>query len=213
MNRIAPLAVVVSAVLLATTACTAAGHGSTATPTSTSASLGSLDAETLAYLAENAKGFAEQLGIVDPPDIQPVRLISLNEWASTHIACLNEEGFEVTESPDGEGVNYPQLTDPALKQSLNLGIYTCEMKYPTQLKYLTPLSTDALKRLYTYRSGELLKCLDEQGYTVTDLPPSETVFVQSNGEWTPYRYLSIARVDLKRVFSTCPQAPDWIYGD
>jgi hypothetical protein len=213
MRNTALLVVVVSAIVLTTTACTTESLAPSTTPTSTPASAGNLDDATLLYLQENATAFADQLGIDDPPEIQPIRLIALNEWASTQISCLNDSGFKAIETPDGEGVSYPPITDPALKQSLNLAIYTCEVQYPTQLKYMTPLSTQGLEILYTYRTGELLQCLEDEGYGVTDSPPSQTVFIQTNGEWTPFSGLSIEQNDLKRVFSACPQTPDSIYGD
>ncbi|GAB3128498.1 hypothetical protein GCM10027056_29940 [Glaciibacter psychrotolerans] len=207
------LAVVVGAILLGTTACTAESDVPRSIPTSTPVSERDLDNATLDYLETNAMAFADQLGIVDPPNVQPIRLITLNEWASTQIACLNDAGFDVTESPDGQGIRYPPFTDPALKQSLNLAIFTCEMQYPTQQKYMTPLSTEGLELLYAYRTGELLQCLDDEGYGVTARPPSQTVFIQSDGVWTPYSDLSIAQNDLKRVFAACPQTPDSVYGN
>lgn len=210
MSRTVLLAVVASAILLATTACAAESDAPTL-PTSTPISAAALDAGTLAYLDANAKAFADQLGIADPPHIQPIRLITLNEWASTQIACLNDAGFDATETPDGQGVSYPQLSDSTLGESLNLAIYTCEMQYPTQQKYMTPLSDQRLKDLYAYRTGELLSCLENEGYSVTATPPSETVFVQSGGAWSPFSEISFAEEDLKRVYTACPQTPDSVY--
>lgn len=205
--------VMASVLLLAITACGAQNQNPVSGPTSTPISVGDLDAETQTYLEDNAEVLAQQLGIADPPDVQPIRFITLNEWGSTQVACLVDAGFDVTESADGDGVSYPQLSDPALRQSLNLAIYTCELQYPTEQKYMTPLSTDGLELLYTYRTGELLQCLADEGYEVTATPPSQTVFVQSDGAWSPFGEISIAKDDLKRVYSTCPQTPDSVYGD
>lgn len=212
MSRSVLLAVVAGAIVLATTACAADGNAP-GLPSSTPISAGDLDAGTLAYLDANAKSFADQLGIADPPDIQPIRLITLNEWASTQIACLNEAGFDATETPDGQGVSYPQLTDSTLKESLNLAIYTCEVQYPAQQKYMTPLSDKGLEDLYEYRTGELLSCLEKEGYSVEAAPPSQTVFVQSGGAWSPFSEISFAEEDLKRVYTACPQTPDSVYDD
>ncbi|WP_147304082.1 hypothetical protein [Subtercola boreus] len=210
------LSVVVSSLLLTTTACSDTNSSSSspnAPASSTPIAQGDLDAATLDYLKANAAAFADQLGIADPPSIQPIRLIALNEWAATQISCLQDAGFDVTETPDGQGIAYPQLSDAGLKQSLNLAVYTCEMQYPTQQKYSLPLSTKSLEVLYAYRTGQLLQCLKDQGYGSSTKPPSETVFVQSNGEWTPFSDLAIAEGDLKRVYSSCPQTPDSVYGN
>ena len=216
-NRIAVLAVMACSITLAITACTSTSASpekanGAVKPTTSDQPAQNLDPATLAYLKSNADALAKQLDIANPPSVSPVRLITLQDYASTQIACLNEAGFAATETPDGEGISYPPIQDPGLKASLNLAIYTCELKYPTQQKYMTPLSTAALKSLYAYRTGELTRCLSKAGYTASERPPSEAVFVQSNGSWSPYETLSVSQNDVKRVFKACPQTPDSVYG-
>jgi hypothetical protein len=188
--------------VLAVTACT-----------SVPKALDDLDAATLDYLDTNAEVLARTLGIDDPPDVQPIRLITLSEWGSAQRACLNQAGYEVTGTSDGQGVSYPRISDPALKESLNLAIYTCELQYPVQQKYMTPLSTEGLELLYAYRTGELITCLENEGYGISAEPPSQTVFVQSDGMWSPFDAIAIAEKDLKRVFAACPQTPEAVYGN
>lgn len=172
-----------------------------------------LDADTRQYLEDNATSMAEQMGISDPPKVDLVRMITLEEWQSTQIECLTEAGYDVGETTDGQGIKYPEPTDDAMASSLNLAIYTCEMKYPVEQKYMAPLSTDQLEELYAYRTGELLECLEDEGYPVSDDPPSETVFIQSKGAWSPYESISIAQNDAQRVNDNCPQTLKSIYGD
>jgi len=206
--RTALVAVMVSTVALTITACTPQGDPLSSPDSSAT----EVDSATRAYLDETATALAGQLGIVDPPKVELVRLITLNEWAPTQIACLQEAGFDATETADGQGIRYPQIEDPTLRQSLNLAIYTCELKYPTQLKYMTPLSTDALTKLYEYRTGDLVSCLEREGYSVEPDPPSLAVFIQTNAGWSPFEDIKIAEADMKRVFAECPQTPESIYG-
>lgn len=208
------ITVTASAIALAVTGCTPStpsglDAGPMASPTAVATDL---DAGTLAYLEANAEALAGQLGIENPPDVQPIRLISLQEYASTQVPCLQAAGFAVGYTADGEGVSYPQLSDPALQQSFNLAVYTCELQYPVQQRYVVPLSTDGLKALYAYRTGELVGCLESEGYNVSADPPSETVFVQSGGMWSPYQGLAIDSSDTKQIYADCPQTPDDIYG-
>lgn len=198
------------AVALVMASCSSAGTSPTA-QTSDAASVEDLDTATLAYIKDTTDAIAEQLKILDPPDVKAIRLISLNEWAPTQIACLNEEGHNVTETADGQGITYPPYQDASLVASLNLAIYTCEAKYPTQQKYMTPLSDEGLKELYAYRAGALVDCLEGAGYAVAGSPPSEALFVESGGKWSPYESISLGS-DLKELFNTCPQSPDSVYG-
>lgn len=210
------LVVALCAAVLTLTACTSSSN-TPAHSSHASAAAGTdvnhLDAGTRAYLADNATALAKQLGISDPPAVKPVKLVTLDEWASAQISCLKGAGYDVSETSDGQGIHYPRITDPALSKSLNLAIYTCEVKYPTQQKYMAPLSPTQLKSLYEYRVGPLSKCLSKLGYHSSSTPPSETVFVQDGGMWSPYDGMGISQNDVKRVFKACPQTPESIYDE
>ncbi|MBD3940595.1 hypothetical protein IF188_02635 [Microbacterium sp. NEAU-LLC] len=170
------------------------------------------DSDSAAYLAENARALAASYGIDDPPDVDLVRFIALDEWAPTQRDCLREAGYDVEFTADGEGLSYPPTGDAAVAKNLNLAIYTCEMQYPVEQKYMTPLSIEQLRTLYDYRSGELLECLRREGYTSSAEPPSEQVFLQSGGQWSPYEDIAIVESDLGRLTATCPQVPANLYG-
>lgn len=113
---------------------------------------------------------------------------------------------------DGEGIAFPEIDDPALAASLAEARYVCEVEYPVDPIYYEPLSTAQLKELYSYRVGDLIACLEDNGYSVDVAPPSETLFVESGGEWSPYAELSIASSDLAEISRTCPQVPSTLYG-
>ncbi len=167
---------------------------------------------TQAYLKERAEAFARDLNIDNPAHVDPVRFISLSEWAPTQIDCLQSEGWDVGATEDGAGVKYPKVDSEAQGKSLNNAIYTCEMRYPVSAKYMLPLSDDTLVALYKYRTQDLVKCLNDLGYQPAQDFPSETVFVQSEGAWSPYTGLAISVENLQAAFSQCPESPDSIFG-
>ena len=208
MVRKVLFATVASALVLATVGCAPVPPAGE-TPSS---EVGELDQATLQYLKDNANALAGQLGIDNPPEVKPVRLIRLQEYASAQVECLQGAGYEASLTEDGEGVTYPVISDPALQESFNLAIYTCELEYPVQQRYMVPLTDEGLKMLYAYRTGELITCLEGLGYNVSSEAPSETVFVQSGGMWSPYETLAIRSDDVKQTSADCPQPPDDVYG-
>lgn len=168
--------------------------------------------ETVAYLEANAKALAESYGIENPPQIEAVRLITLDEWASSQIACLSEEGYDAGLTEDGQGIKYPSFSEPALTTALNLAIYTCEVRYPVSPRYMQPLTEDQLGRLYEYRSGELIECLTREGVDVSSTPPSKEVFIESNGDWSPYADFSPTDEQIRDLPKQCPQTPADLWG-
>ncbi|PPF22271.1 hypothetical protein [Rathayibacter rathayi] len=207
-------ALIIGAVALTAVACTSALPKPTPelAPTSTETRDGDIDEATQAYLKETSAALAAQLGIVDPPPVTPVRLITLNEYADTQLTCLTDAGFDVTLTADGQGLVYPKIDDEGLQQAFDRAVYVCELEYPTQRKYMEPLSTAALEQLYDYRSGELVRCLADRGFGSASEAPSKTVFVDSGGVWSPYKGLSIPESDAAQVYDECPQTPDSLYG-
>ncbi len=170
------------------------------------------DPRTDEYLASDRQALADSLGIATPPPVAPSRLLALDEWAPTLIECLRDAGFDARETPDGEGVAYPPIEDAALRESLNLAIYTCEARYPVSPKYMEPLNHEQLTRLYSYRTRELIECLREEGFVVSEPPPSETAFVESGGAWSPHAFLPVLDDDdTRRVSTACPQVPRDLY--
>jgi hypothetical protein len=191
-----------SALVLAAAGCAASTTSSESDPS---------DGATQAYLAERAETLATQLGLTDPPEVEVVRMIKLNEWASTQKQCLEGLGHEIGDTADGEGIIYPSYTDPALDANLQLSIYTCELQYPVMERYMRPLSDDQLRELYQYRSGPLLECLESEGFEYAGNVPSEGVFVESGGQWSPYSGISLTDSDIASVFKACPQTPESVY--
>ncbi|WP_136053625.1 hypothetical protein [Microbacterium sp. K24] len=168
-----------------------------------------IDSSTLKILNENSRQIAAALGLENPPDVQPVRLVKPNEWAAAQIDCLNAAGYDASYTSDLEGVSYPSFSESAMAESLNFAIYTCESQYPVSPKYNLPLSSDQLAFLYQYRATELTECLSRAGYSPDIGAPSEAVFIETDGAWDPYGSTTIAQEDLRLVREKCPVNPDY----
>lgn len=168
------------------------------------------DPAVVTYLAEQGRALAQSYGLSDPPSVDPIRLIALDEWGSTQVQCLVEAGFDVTSSSDGEGISFSGITDPALQESLNYARYTCEMQYPVAPQYMEPLSEDRLARLYAYRVNVLIPCLEDAGQRISP-PPSEMTFIESGGAWSPFEDVSAASEEITELMVSCPQIPADLY--
>lgn len=152
-------------------------------------------------------GEAEALGLDDPPEVERIRFVTLDEWPTAQINCMNDAGFAAQLTIDGKGVDYSQVPE-ALADQLALQIYTCEAQYPPSPTSLQPLTDSQLRALYAYYVGDLTKCLEDAGFTVGS-PPSETVFIESDGGWTPYGDIALSAdpADLLPLLAECPQLP------
>lgn len=168
------------------------------------------DAE-LSLIEEQTQELAESMGIDNPPSVQIERVITLDEWAETIASCMQEDGFEVSASTDGEGIEFPPNQNAALRASLNEGQFVCEARYPVHPSYYEPLSDAQLRDLYAYQWGTLVQCLEERGLTVDATAPSETAFIESEGSISPYGSVNIPPEEMAVINRECPQAPDGLY--
>ncbi len=163
------------------------------------------------YLEKSSVELATQLGIDNPPSVEVVRVIDLNDWADTLVACLNTAGYSVTKTPDGEGVDFSAVSDESLAKSFRLAQYVCEMSYPVAQKYMEPLTEDQLESLYKYRSDELIDCLEANGASVVVTPPSWEVFLETGGAWSPYEEVRPDPATYATLEKNCPQTPESLY--
>lgn len=167
--------------------------------------------DTVKYLEENAQALARDLGIEDPPKVDTIRLIALPEWATTQISCLFEEGYEATLTEDGEGVRYPQFSEPSMTDAFHLALYRCELRYPVAPRFMAPLRDDQLGRLFDYRAGALVECLEQQGLSGFAAAPSREVFIESRGQWSPYSGLALTDEQIRELPQVCPEVPEDFY--
>ncbi|KQW08183.1 hypothetical protein ASC66_04425 [Leifsonia sp. Root4] len=143
------------------------------------------------------------------PDVELVRLVSLQEWPEAVAQCLRDAGWNAT-SEDG-GVGLVGVTE-AQREPSALAQYTCEAQYPVDPKYLSQLTDSQLEYLYVYYTTTLRDCLIDAGYTPSD-PPSREKFIESyyrTGAWSPYSEVPVTAVaDLDEK---CPQVPEGLWG-
>lgn len=165
-----------------------------------------IGADESRWFAQQREALANSLGIVDPPSLEIVRVLDLEEWGTTQVECLREAGFEVGVTEDGEGIDFRAVGDPDLAQSLNLARFTCEAQYPLSMEDDQPLDDARLGELYDYRAGELLACLRDAGYDA-GAAPSRTGFIESDGAWSPYDGISVETGRVAGLLAACPQVP------
>jgi hypothetical protein len=114
---------------------------------------------------------------VERPQVEVVRVISMEEWPTVIADCLVEAGFAVTAS--NGGIAYDNVAT-AQAEPFAVAQYVCNATYPLDPKYNAAPTDDQLRALYDYRTGELTTCLEEQGYAV-EAPPSFQRFAESDG--------------------------------
>lgn len=165
------------------------------------------DPATMDLLESESEQMAVMLGIENAPYVAALRLIKPEEYPHAQIECLGSQGWQATLSDDGEGVAYPEVGDAAQAGNLSLAIYTCAARYPLSPVYTQEATASQLAYLYEYYVDELMPCLRSLQYTVVDVP-SEQVFIESDGMWSPYASLALAPAEYRIANESCPSAPD-----
>lgn len=190
MRRIAKLtAAVVVCVLTATAAVACSGSGSdpqatetvgsTKDWTTTSDQWMSLYREMLEFRAGGA-------GIVDPPEVEIVRIVPIEEWAEAQVSCLAEEGFAASAHPGGavEYADVPSEQGPLL----NLAAYLCEAKYPYDVRRNEKLPEKQATAQYEFFKSTVAPCVESLGYEVSEPPSLQTWLSDYNATgnaWDP----------------------------
>lgn len=158
---------------------------------------------------------ADTAGIVDPPRVGLVRWIKPEEFATTHVRCLNDAGFDVAVTDDGTGIN--SETIPAAQTSaLEMAMYTCSAQYSVDPRYSLPLSESQLGLMYDYMVESYIPCVEGLGHQLSD-PPSKDVYIGSPPleRWQPILELRrLSETQFNEVAVSCPDAPssDVLYG-
>lgn len=116
---------------------------------------------------------AELLGLSDPPEVSPVRVVTREEFLQVQQKCLAEEGFTTELDPDGDGLAVT-LADGQGKAYL-LADYVCQGRYPLHEVYTRDVTETQLRTYFEWNTGELATCMAGLGYAVPD-PPSFEVF-------------------------------------
>lgn len=145
-------------------------------------------------------------------DLQPT---SVDERPIKLAECLSAKGFP--SEAQGDGGWTTEAIPKGQEQNFAIADYECRVTHPYDAELNRPATPGQLKWLYWYFTGDLMECLEEQGYQINEKPPSEAAFIEAaqNGtlDWSPYKLLEQqAQADLRDVRSMCPEYPDTYYG-
>ena len=130
-----------------------------------------------------------------------------NEHDRFIVSCLNEFGISAEtladKYPDADlregGVFIP---DNYQREAVSAALAECQkaaVEAELERDFQDP---DVLRSVY-WELVDLYECLTENGYPATD-PPSEQVFVESNGWWHPTYALGMNVQAIKEAAETCP---------
>lgn len=133
-------------------------------------------------LKKQAEGWADFLGVEDPPEVKPVRYVETEERDEVVLQCLSEAGYTII---DG-GVDVPTGNEEAFA----LAQYTCYMQYPVPERYAQPWGEEQVRAQYAWTIDFVIPCLEERGHPIAP-PPSESVFVDSYDSDPYYPFVEV----------------------
>ncbi|WP_157981693.1 hypothetical protein [Protaetiibacter intestinalis] len=190
--------------------------GCAVTPPGTRATTPASEPDDYSWKAQSDAAWERVLDVdadAERPDVAMERFVGNEEWATTVVACLSEEGFDAEAKPDG-GIFYDYGSQRA---AYAMALYVCTTKYPVDPRYLQPLTDEQLAELYAYSSQTLKPCLEAQGLVVPDLP-SLQVYLDAHGgveAWNPYADPTHAIDSSEKwdeISANCPPYPPGLYG-
>ena len=146
---------------------------------------------------------------MDRPEVAIIRLTSYEEWAEVMAQCLNEHGFEVTETGDG-GYSTEALSR-VQQAAFEIARYVCTAQYPLDPKYRRAPNDQQMNALYDYYVGELTECVTNLGYEVSPSPSrQEFLDTYDTDPWLPFDDAVHQAEDgeaLTTLTHRCPQLP------
>lgn len=146
----------------------------------------------------------------DPPEVTPVRTVTLQEANDAHFECMAEQGFpSVTDQHGQQAIEFSK--DQA--ESMKLSQYVCYARHPLEDKYYEPYSVDQLRIIYDWNKTEVTECLRNQGVEASS-PPSFEAFAERYALTGREHWTATEGVDLMSLEELCPETPpdDLLYG-
>lgn len=120
--------------------------------------------------------FAAMAGIEDPPQIDPIRVVTADEWAQVRVDCLNETGFPAFIDQTGAvGVDF--ASDDQLG-AYDRAVYVCMAQYPLDSRHSETLTDAQLETYYSWVLEHPVACMRERGHPVAD-PPTLPTFIEN----------------------------------
>lgn len=167
---------------------------------------GSLDADVEAEWS----ALHGQYPNVERPEVEIIRRISPDDWATTMAACLNDAGFPDVIAGGDQSLSFE--TSSAQAAPFALAKYICTAQYPLNEKFTTPLNDEQLGGLYDYLTLVQTPCLESHGFSIS-APPSKQHFIETyttTPDWIPYEQLPMSAFEdgtFAEVEVACPQDP------
>ncbi|MEN9620058.1 MAG: hypothetical protein RL499_251 [Actinomycetota bacterium] len=211
MNTNTPGLVFIAAVLLIVGL--AGCSGEIRPPTVPDYSASDLEAQTAADNQRALDALLNDFPDAEVPDVDQVRLVTLEEWPFAIAECLNAQGFIATAEDGGLSSGAPS----GQEMPYAIAYYVCSVEYPIDPRQMIPLVDDQIRYLYDYYTQVMTPCLEAEGYQVPD-PPSLQTFMLSYGQpgsWAPYTLVAEAvtsQEEWDRINRLCTQTPAELYG-
>lgn len=172
-----------------------------------------LEAQTAADNQRALNDLLRDFPDAEVPEVDRVRLVSLEEWPNAMAECLSAEGFVAIAEDGGLSTSAP------FGQELPYAIsyYVCSVEYPINPRVMVPLVEDQIRYLYEYYTQVMTPCLDAEGYEVPEAPSLQT-FVSTygqSGSWAPYTLVAEAvssQEEWDRINRLCTQTPAGLFG-
>ncbi|WP_344679003.1 hypothetical protein [Microbacterium schleiferi] len=165
---------------------------------------------------EMLKFRAEGGGLVNPPDVEIVRVVPYEEWAQAQVDCLAEQGFTASTLPGGavEYADVPAEQGPAL----NLAAYVCAAKYPYDVRRDQRLPEKRAIAQFEFLKSTVAPCVAELGYEPGEPPSLQTWLSDYNATgnaWDPiaeaWQASGSSHEVLMEIQSECPREAPGLY--
>lgn len=132
---------------------------------------------------EYAAGLAAQLGIDNPPKVEPIREVAPDDQGlRLQTQCMIDVGWPYQQDRDGGWVLELRA---AQEDAFNLDSYVCQLQYPVAARYRQPWGEPQHRARYAYLVDDYLPCVRSHGYTVAE-PPTFEVFVEGDAAGSPW---------------------------
>src|SRR5690625_1879330 len=166
MHTLQRVAVAVSMALLALASCSSEVESPLETDdgqTSPAAADGiAADEQDMREYLEWLEDEAAAMGLSSPPDVALVRFVAPAEFGDTFSTCMTQAGF-AAEADGLSGVAFGDVPT-AQEQAFAEAHFTCSAQYPVHPRYGRPWSSEQRGVVYDYYVGELVPCLEAEGY-------------------------------------------------
>lgn len=172
------------------------------------------EAEREEFYEEARARDAEQLDVVDPPEVELVAWTQGRaEYAEAQAECLEEAGFPTVTDGAGDFFFDPGVPN-SQEDALDLASYVCGGQYPLDPVYAQDWTQEQLGLVYDYWEEYYIPCMQDQGYSVdTSDQPSREAYVAAfhtveRLDWWPnMTSANLPMEEQQRLAGVCPQYP------